>query len=123
MYVTAGLIVCLGIAYLLLATQVTETSYELNRLQAQRSQLLAQQDQLKLQQASLRTPARVDQAASTAGLQHGTAAEYIAYQPVAIDLAAPIGQDAPSDQPGWQRALVAMLNGLGSTRQAAAASG
>jgi cell division protein FtsL len=119
-YFAAAVVILLGIAYLLLASQVTQSSYELNRLRADQAQLRAEQDQLKLKQASLRTPARVDQAAAAAGLQPGTAGEYVGYKPVAIDITAPIGQNAPDEQPAWQRALAALMNGLGS-RDASAA--
>jgi cell division protein FtsL len=120
-YLAAAFVIVLGIAYLLLASQVTQSSYELNRLRADQAQLRAEQDQLKLKQASLRTPARVDQAAVAAGLQSGTAGEYVGYKPVAIDITAPIGQNPPDEQAGWQRALAALMNGLG-TREASAAS-
>jgi cell division protein FtsL len=119
-YFTAAVVIVLGIAYLLLGSQVTQSSYELNRLRADQAQLRAEQDQLKLKQASLRTPARVDQAAAAAGLQPGSAGEYVGYRPVAIDVSAPIGQNAPDEQAGWQRALAALMNGLG-TREASAA--
>jgi hypothetical protein len=56
-----------------------------------------------------------------AGLQRGTSAEHVGYQPVAINLGAAIDQSPSAEQPGWQRALAALVNGLVSTREAAAA--
>lgn len=119
-YLTAAVVIALGICYLLVAAQVTQSSYELNKLRGDQSQLLAEQDQLKFRVASLRTPARVDQDAAAAGLHQGKPAQYIGYQPVAIDLAAPIGPAPADDLPPWQQAVAALLTGIGTTRDVVA---
>ncbi len=117
-YLVAGALLFLAVAYLVVGAQLTQTSYELSRLQQQQADLSATQDQLRYQAASMHTPARVEQAATTAGLQRTSPAGYPAYQPVAIDLGAAIGAGRPDDSPLWQRTLAAVLGG--TTRDALA---
>jgi hypothetical protein len=106
----AGLLVVV-IAYLVVGTQATQTSYELDRLKDEHAQLLAEQDQLRYQDARMHTQAGVAQSAAAAGLQHGNVPRYAGYQPVALDLRAPIGPGRAEDTPLWQRALAAIVGG------------
>lgn len=116
----AGLgLVLLVIAYLLAGAQTTQTSYDLDRLQDRNTQLVAEQADLRAQDARMHTQAGVAQAATTAGLQHSTSLTYVGYQPVALDLGAPIGPDRPEDTPLWQRALAAIVGGTARDAQAA----
>lgn len=111
-YVALAAALVVAIAHVVVAAQTTQTSYELNRLKEQNAQLLADQDQLRFQQASLHTPARIEQAAAQAGLQRTGGPRYVAYQPVAIDVTASLAPDRPSDEPLWQRSLVALAGSV-----------
>jgi hypothetical protein len=96
--------------YLALAAQITQSSYEIARLQSQQSQLLAEQDQLRYQEVTQHAPAQVEQSAAQSGMQLKTPNKYLVSQPVAIDLQAPIGA-APSDStPLWQRMVAAVVD-------------
>ncbi len=117
-YLAAGVVLSLAVAYLGVGVQLTQTSYELSRLQQQQADLTAAQNQLHYQAAAMHTPARVEQAASTAGLQRTAPAGYPTYQPVALDLGAAIGAGRPDDSPLWQRTLAAALGG--TTKEALA---
>ena len=107
------------IAYLLVGTQTTQTSYDLDRLKDQNAQLVAEQDELRAQDARMHTQAGVAQAAAAAGLQHSNSHQYVGYQPVALDLGAPIGPARPEDTPLWQRALAMIVGGTARDAQAA----
>lgn len=117
-YAVAAAVLALAVAYLFVGAQLTQTSYQLSRLQQQQADLQASQDQLRYQAAALHTPARVEQAAGQAGLQRTAPAGYQPYQPVAIDLGAPIGADRPEDSPLWQRAVAGIVGG--TTKEALA---
>lgn len=110
-YAAAGVVLVLAIAYLVVAAQATQSSYELSRLKDQNAQLHAEQDQLRYSLAATHTPARVEQAAAAAGLQRTNQPRYVAYQPVAVNLNAPIGPDRQDQLPLWQQAVVAILGG------------
>lgn len=118
-YAGAAVLLTLVIVYLLLAAQATQTSYELDRLRAQNTQLLAAQDQLRYQDASLHTTAGIAQAAGSAGLQHANLPKYIGYQPAAINLSAPIGPGRAQDVPLWQQAVAAIVGSTARDAQAA----
>jgi len=118
-YAAAVALVAIVIAYLLVGAQTTQTSYELDRLHDQNAQLVAEQDDLRAQDARMHTQAGVAQAASAAGLQHSNALKYVGYQPLALDLGAPIGPARPEDTPLWQRALAAIVGGTARDAQAA----
>jgi outer membrane murein-binding lipoprotein Lpp len=119
-YAAAGVLAVFAIAYLSVAAQVTQSSYEITQLQAQQADLQADRDALRYKLIDLHTPATVAQEAAASGLQRGTPSRYVPYQPVAIDLQAPTGEPAPSDSPAWQRAMAAVLSGLGISRDAMA---
>ena len=110
-YAAAVLVLVLAIAYLVVAAQATQSSYDLNRLKDQNAQLRAEQDQLRYTMAAEQTPARVEQGAAQAGLQRPSQLKYVAYQPVAIDLNASVGPDQPDQSPKWQQALAALFGG------------
>lgn len=114
----AGLLV-LVVAYLLVGTQATQTSYDLDRLKDQNARLVAEQADLRAQDARIHTQAGVAQSAASAGLQRGNAHQYVRYQPVALNLSAPIGPDRPEETPLWQRALAAIVGGTARDAQAA----
>ena len=116
-YVVAAGVLAMAICYLFVAAQMTQTSYEMNRLRAQQAELKAEQDQLRYQGVQLHTPARVAQEAGVAGLAPAaTPTKYLGYQPVAIDLGAATGQAAPDQSPLWQRAVAGLLTGMGANR-------
>ena len=102
----------LVIAYLVVGAQATQTSYELDRLKEQNSRLQAEQGQLRYQDVSMHTPAGVQHAAAAAGMQRTAAPRFAAYQPVGLDLGAPVGPDRPADPPLWQRALAVVTDGV-----------
>ncbi len=120
LYLAAAGVVTLLICYLVLAAQVTQESYEISRLQSQRSELVAEQAQLHYQKASLESPSHVDASANAAGLQRKTPARYVAYQPTALDLAAPIGDLGSVRTALWQRALAGVVSVLAGGREASA---
>jgi hypothetical protein len=101
----------LAIAYLVVAAQATQSSYELSRLKDQNAQLRAEQDQLRYSMAAQHTPARVEQEAAAAGLQRSNQLKYVSYQPVVVDLSAPLGPDRPVQGPLWKQAIAAVFGG------------
>jgi hypothetical protein len=118
-YAAAAALLVLVVAYLLIGTQATQTSYELDRLKDQNTQLVAEQADLRAKDARIHTQAGVAQSAASAGLQRGNSLQYVGYQPVALDLNAPIGPARPEDTPLWQRALAAIVGGTARDAQAA----
>lgn len=119
-YALAGVVLVLALCYLAVAAQATQTTYELNRLQAQQAQLRAEQDQLRYQQVTMHTPAKVAQEAQQAGLVPVTPTKYLGYQPSAIDLEAPTGQQPVDNSPLWEQAVASVLNGTGVTHDVSA---
>lgn len=121
-YLGLGAVVIAVLFYLALAAQATATSYQIAQLQDQQRQLVAEQDQLRYQEATMQAPAQVEQQAAKNGMQRVPPSNLVPGQAVAIDLQAPIGA-APTDQtPLWERALAAIINKLGVSRDAMAAS-
>lgn len=119
-YAAAGALLAVAIGYLAVASQATQTSYELDRLKDQNAQLVAEQDQLRYEDARVHTSAGVAQAAAAAGLQHGTPARYVTYQPVVLDLGAPVEPARPAAPAPWQL-VVAAITGAGRAGEARAA--
>ena len=107
--------------YLALAAQVTQSSYDIARLQDQQRQLVAEQDQLRYQEVTLHAPAQVQQQAAQSGMQRSAPTAYVPAQPVAIDLQAPAGAQANDATPLWERYLAAVFNKVGGTRDVMAA--
>ena len=120
LYAVAGTVLALLILYVSLAAHLTQTSYEITRLQAQQADLLARQEQLRYTEANLQAPGQVEHDAALAGMQRGTASKYVRYQPVAVDLTARPGDPAPDRTPLWQKGVAALLNGVAGTRDALA---
>ena len=121
-YVGVGALVIAILFYLALAAQITQSSYDISRLQDQQRQLIAEQDQLRYQEATLHAPAQVEQQAVQSGMQRTVPVTYVAGQPIAIDLQAPIGAPPTDSTPLWERALAALVNRLGVARDAMAAT-
>jgi len=110
-YAAAGVVLLLAIAFLVVAAQATQSSYELTKLKDQNAQLRAEQDQLRYSMAAQHTPARVEQEAAAAGLQRSNQLKYVSYQPVVVDLSAPLGPDRPVQGPLWRQAIAAVFGG------------
>lgn len=113
--------VTVALAYLALSAQVTETSYDLARLQNQQTSLVAEQAQLRFKEAGLHTPAQVERDAVAAGLDRQEASKFLTYQPAPIDLVASIGEPAPDSAPAWQRAVASLVNGVAGSHDVLAA--
>ncbi|MGA7911733.1 MAG: hypothetical protein WCC30_09345 [Candidatus Dormiibacterota bacterium] len=121
-YVGLGAIVIAVLFYLTLAAEATQSSYDIARLQDQQRQLIAQQDQLRYQEVTAHAPAQVQQQAAQSGLQRVAPATYVAGQPLAIDLGAPVGASAGGTTPLWMQAVAAVVNTVGGTRDVMAAT-
>jgi Tfp pilus assembly protein PilN len=117
-----GLLLGAILIYLVLAAQVTQASYDITHLQDQQRQLLAEQDQLRYQEVTLHAPAQVEQQAAQGGMQRVPPANYVPSLPVAIDLEAPVGAQPTDLTPLWERAVAALANRIGVSRDAMAAT-
>ena len=121
-YFGVGAAVIALLFYLALAAQITQASYDISRLQDQQRQLIAEQDQLRYQEVTLHAPAQVQKQAAESGMQRVVPSSYVAGQPVAIDIFAPVG-DSPTDTtPLWMRAVAVVVNTIGGTRDVMAAT-
>jgi hypothetical protein len=121
-YLGLGAILIAVLFYLGLAAEITQSSYDIARLQDQQRQLLAEQDQLRYQEVTLHAPAQVQQQAAQSGMQRIVPSGYVAGQLVAIDLTAPVGASANDITPLWERAVAAVINTVGGTRDVLAAT-
>ncbi|TAN32114.1 hypothetical protein EPN29_10350 [bacterium] len=121
-YLGVGAVLIAVFFYLAIAAEVTQSSYDIARLQDQQRQLIAEQDQLRYQEVTLHAPAQVEQQAAQSGMQRAVPATYVAGQQVAIDLAAPVGASPGDTAPLWERAVAAVVNTVGGTRDVLAAS-
>jgi hypothetical protein len=121
-YIFFGAMLIGVLFYLAIAAQVTMSSYDIARLQDQQRQLVAEQDQLRYQEVTLHAPAQVQQQAVASGMQRVVPAGYIPGQAVAIDLQAPVGASANDTTPLWERAVAAVVNRVGGTRDVLAAT-
>lgn len=121
-YIGLGAALIAVLFYLALAAQVTQSSYQITQLQEQQRQLLAEQDQLRYQEVTLQAPATVEQQAAQGGLQRVPPSKMVDYPAVAIDLQAPIGAPPTDQTPLWQRAIAVIVNKLGVTHDAMAAT-
>lgn len=121
-YLGAGVALVGILFYLAIAAQITQSSYDIARLQQQQSQLIAEQDQLRYQEVTLHAPAQVQQQAASTGMQRVIPTKYVAGPPLAIDLTAPIGAPAGDATPLWLRMVAAVLNTVGGTRDVMAAT-
>jgi hypothetical protein len=109
-YLGVGAVLIAVLFYLGLAAQITQSSYDITRLQDQQRQLIAEQDHLRYQEVTLHAPAQVQKQATQSGMQRVVPAGYVAGQAVAIDLAAPIGESPNDTTPLWARAMAAVLS-------------
>jgi TolA-binding protein len=121
-YLGLGAVLIAVLFYLALAAQVTQSSYQITQLQDQQRQLLAEQDQLRYQEVTLQAPAQVQQQAAQSGMQRVPPSKLVPAQPVAINLEAPIGAPPTDQTPLWERALATIVNKLGVTHDAMAAT-
>ena len=108
--------------YLALAAQVTQSSYDIARLQDQQRQLVAEQDQLRYQEVTMHAPAEVQQQAAQSGMQRVAPVAYVAAQPLAIDLGVAAGARGTDATPLWERYLAVLVNKVGGTRDVLAAN-
>ena len=121
-YLAVGLVLGAILVYLVLAAHVTQASYDITHLQDQQRQLVAEQDQLRYQEVTLHAPAQVESQAAKVGLQRVPPANYVPSAPVAIDLEAPVGAPPTDSTPLWERAVAALADKLGVSRDAMAAT-
>lgn len=121
-YLGVGAVVIAILFYLGISAQITQSSYEISQLQQQQSQLIAEQDQLRYQEVTLHAPAQVSQTATQSGMQRLIPSKYVSGQAVAIDLGAPVGAQAPDLTPLWMKAVAAVVNTVGGTRDVMAAT-
>ena len=109
-YMGVGAVLICILFYLALAAQVTQSSYDITRLEEQQSQLLAEQDQLRYQEVTQHAPAEVQQTAERSGMHRTSAHKFVSSQLVAIDLQAPIGAPPADTAPLWQKMVAAVVN-------------
>src|SRR6266571_7281725 len=121
-YVGVGAVVIVVLFYLAIAAQITQSSYDIARLQDQQRQLIAEQDQLRYQEVTQHAPAQVQQHATQGGMQRVLPTRYVNGQPVAIDLTAPVGAAPTDTTPLWLRAVALIVNTVGQTRDVMAST-
>ncbi len=117
-----GAVVMVLLFYLAIAAQITQSSYDLSRLQDQQRQLIAEQDQLRYQEVTLHAPAQVQQQAAQSGMQRIVPSSYAQGTEVAIDLTSPIGDPPTDTTPLWLRAVAMVVNTVGGTKDVQAAT-
>lgn len=120
-YIGVGAIVIVVLFYLAIAAQITQSSYDIVRLQDQQRQLIAEQDQLRYQEVTMHAPAQVQQHAAQSGMQRVVPSNYVAGPTVAIDLTAPVGDGGSDLTPRWMRAVAAVVDTVGATKDVMAA--
>jgi hypothetical protein len=111
-YIGLGALIIGVLFYLALAAQITQSSYDIARLQDQQRQLLSEQDQLRYQEVTQHAPAEVQKTAAQSGMARTNPTKFVSSQPVAIDLQAPIGAPPSDSTPLWQRMVAAVVNGV-----------
>jgi hypothetical protein len=115
-YVFMGVVVIGVLFYLAIAAQITQSSYDIARLQDQQRQLIAEQDALRYQEVTLHAPAQVQHQATQSGMQRVAPSTYVGGVEVAIDLGAPIGASPVDQTPLWLRAVALVVNTVGGPR-------
>ena len=121
-YVGLGAVVIAILFYLAIAAQITQSSYDIARLQDQQRQLVAEQDALRYQEVTMHAPAQVQQQASQTGMQRVAPSTYVPGVGVAIDLGAPIGASPVDQTPLWLRAVAVLVNTVGGPRDVLAST-
>ncbi len=109
-YLGLGAVLICVLFYLALAAQITQSSYDIARLQDQQRQLLAEQDQLQYQEVTQHAPASVQRSAVQSGMARTTPNKFVNSHAVAINLAAPIGAPPTDSTPLWQRMVAAVVD-------------
>jgi hypothetical protein len=109
-YLGLGAAVICVLFYLALAAQITQSSYEIARLQDQQRQLIAEQDQLRYQEVTQHAPAQIQQAAARSGMDRISPTKFVSTREIAINLQAPIGAAPTDSTPLWQRMVAAVVN-------------
>jgi hypothetical protein len=109
-YLGLGAVLICFLFYLALAAQITQSSYDIARLQDQQRQLLAEQDQLRYQEVTQHAPASVQRSATDSGMHRTTPSRFVNSQAVAINLSAPIGAAPTDSTPLWQRMVAAVVD-------------
>jgi hypothetical protein len=121
-YVYVGAAVIAVLFYLAIAAQITQSSYDIARLQDQQRQLLAQQDSLRLQEVTMHAPAQVQQQATASGMQRVAPSTYVSGVAVAVDLGASIGASPVDQTPLWLRAVALLVNSVGGPQNVMAST-
>lgn len=121
-YVYVGAVVIVVLFYLAIAAQITQSSYDIARLQDQQRQLLAEQDALRYQEVTMHAPAQVQQQATASGMQRVAPATYVPGVEVAIDLGAAIGASPVDQTPLWLRAVAILVNSVGGPQNVMAST-
>ena len=121
-YVGVGAAVVVVLFYLAIAAQITQSSYDIARLQDQQRQLIAEQDQLRYQEVTRHAPAQVQQQAANSGMQRVVPSSYVPGQAVAIDLTVPVGASPADTTPLWLRAVAVIANTVAGTRDVMAST-
>ena len=121
-YVFLGVVVIGVLFYLAIAAQITQSSYDIARLQDQQRQLIADQDALRYQEVTMHAPAQVQQQANASGMARVAPSSYVPGTEVAIDLAAPIGASPVDQTPLWLRAVALVVNTVGGPRDVMAST-
>lgn len=109
-YLGLGAVLICVLFYLAIAAQITQSSYEIARLQDQQRQLLAEQDQLQYQEVTQHAPASVQRSAVQSGMERTTPNRFVNSHAVAINLSAPIGAPPTDSAPLWQRMVAAVVD-------------
>ena len=121
-YVFLGVVVIGVLFYLAIAAQITQSSYDIARLQDQQRQLIAEQDALRYQEVTMHAPAQVQQQATASGMTRVAPSSYVPGTEVAIDLSAAIGASPVDDAPLWLRAVALVVNTVGGPRDVMAST-
>jgi hypothetical protein len=121
-YLGLGAVLICILFYLALAAQITQSSYDIARLQDQQRQLLAEQDQLRYQEVTQHAPASVQRSAAQSGMERTTPSKFVNNQAVAINLAAPIGAPPTDSTPLWQRMVAGIVDRVVGAHDVMAAS-
>ncbi len=121
-YVGVGAVVIVVLFYLAIAAQITQSSYDIARLQDQQRQLIAEQDQLRYQEVTMHAPAQVQQHAAQSGMQRVIPSRFVTGQEVAVDLSAAVGASPVDATPLWLRAVAVIANTVAGTRDVMAST-
>jgi hypothetical protein len=122
-YLAAGAALIGLMFYLVVAAQITQSSYQISQLQDQQRQLIAAQDQLLYQEVTMKSPAQLQQQATQSGMQRVALGTILSGPPVAVDLTQPDGAQPSDTTPLWARMVASALNSVTGTRDVLASTG